>query len=209
MELRLELDGEEEQTLLNSGTKHQDINHNNQKVQTVTSIPLLQPSSNLYKSQSTNQQVNVAAFIGMDRQVKFSSLCDLFEKSLEKTQNERLQLLKKLWKSLKDPNDYYPFMRLLLPQLDKERMTYGLKESKIAKYLVEILCVKPNCDDALRLKKWKDPSLSKGFNGNSFSDTVFNILKKRGWGNKIEGKKPLSIYDVNKLLDSLCATTDV
>ncbi len=144
----------------------------------------------------------------MDRQVKFSSLCDLFEKSLEKTHNERLQLLQKLWKSLSG-NDYYPFMRLLLPQLDKERMTYGLKESKIAKYLIEILCIKQNSEDALRLKKWKDPSLSKGQDGNSFSDTVYSVLKKRGWGNKTDGKRALSIYDVNKLLDALCATNDV
>jgi DNA ligase-4 len=151
---------------------------------------------------------NATTTVGMDRQVKFSSLCDLFEKSLEKTHNERLQLLQKLWKSLSG-NDYYPFMRLLLPQLDKERMTYGLKESKIAKYLIEILCIKQNSEDALRLKKWKDPSLSKGQDGNSFSDTVYSVLKKRGWGNKTDGKRALSIYDVNKLLDALCATNDV
>src|SRR3989338_931833 len=203
MELRLYLDEEEERSLSQTFINPEPINHKPVQIKQNTAPPrppVVQPIIDVDKLPDTKQNTTTTA--GMDKQVKFSSLCDLFEKSLEKTHNERLQLLQKLWKSLAG-NDYYPFMRLLLPQLDKERMTYGLKESKIAKFLIEILCIKQNSEDALRLKKWKDPSLSKGQDGNSFSDTVYSVLKKRGWGNKADGKRALSIYDVNKLLDAL------
>lgn len=39
-------------------------------------------------------------------------------------------------------------MRLLLPQLDKERQTYGMKESVLGKLYVEILGIAPTSEDA-------------------------------------------------------------
>lgn len=49
-------------------------------------------------------------------------------------------------------------MRLLLPQLDKERQTYGLKETMLGKYYVEILNIAPTSEDAIRLLQWRKPN---------------------------------------------------
>ena len=109
--------------------------------------------------------------------VQFSTLCKYFEKLSENNKHkEKKAILDKIFLNCKA--DLFQFMRLLLPQLDRERLTYGLKESKIAKHYIEILALPANCEDAQRLKKWKDPS--KG-TGNSFSDICFHVLQKRGW----------------------------
>lgn len=49
-------------------------------------------------------------------------------------------------------------MRLLLPQLDKERQTYGLKETMLGKYYVEVLNIAQNSEDATRLLNWRKPT---------------------------------------------------
>ena len=70
--------------------------------------------------------------------VHFSTLCKYFEKLSENSKHkEKKAILDKIFSSCRD--DLFQFMRLLLPQLDRERLTYGLKESKIAKCYIEIL----------------------------------------------------------------------
>jgi len=46
-------------------------------------------------------------------------------------------------------------MRLLVPQLDRERGNYGLKESNIGKFYADILLLPKS--EAERLKHWKNP----------------------------------------------------
>ena len=48
---------------------------------------------------------------------------------------------------------YFPIIRMLLPSDD--RRVYGLKESKLAKYLIEALCIAPKSDDALKLINYR------------------------------------------------------
>ena len=55
-------------------------------------------------------------------------------------------------------DDYFPLMRMLLPQLDKERQTYGMKESNLGKFFVELLNIAPTSEDAVRLIHWKKPT---------------------------------------------------
>ena len=52
--------------------------------------------------------------------------------------------------------EVYMLMRLLLPQLDRQRGNYGLKESNIAKIYAEVLLL-PHTE-ADRLKFWKNPA---------------------------------------------------
>jgi DNA ligase-4 len=47
-------------------------------------------------------------------------------------------------------------MRLLMPQLDRQRGNYGLKESNIAKIYSEVLLLPQSETD--RLKHWKNPA---------------------------------------------------
>ena len=49
-------------------------------------------------------------------------------------------------------------LRLLLPQKDRERAIYGLKEKNIAKTYIKLIPLGPKDPDALRLLDWKKPS---------------------------------------------------
>ena len=49
-------------------------------------------------------------------------------------------------------------LRLLLPQNDRERAIYGLKEKNIAKMYIKLIPLGPKDPDAIRLLDWKKPS---------------------------------------------------
>lgn len=49
----------------------------------------------------------------------------------------------------------FPYMRLLLPELDRERQTYGLKAATIAKLLIECLGLESRHSDARKLLDWR------------------------------------------------------
>ena len=48
-------------------------------------------------------------------------------------------------------DSFYSILRLLLPQSDRERIAYGLKESKLGKHLVEVLSISKDSDDGKKL----------------------------------------------------------
>jgi DNA ligase 4 len=54
--------------------------------------------------------------------------------------------------------DLYPVLRLLLPQKDRERAIYGLKEKNIAKMYIKLIPLGPKDPDAVSLLDWKRPS---------------------------------------------------
>ena len=49
-------------------------------------------------------------------------------------------------------------LRLLLPQKDRERAIYGLKEKNIAKTYIKLIPLGPKDPDAIRMLDWKKPS---------------------------------------------------
>ena len=55
-------------------------------------------------------------------------------------------------------HQFHPLLRLLLPQLDKERQTYGMKETTLGKYYVELLNISPESEDGRRLLHWRRPT---------------------------------------------------
>ena len=57
-----------------------------------------------------------------------------------------------------DPGDLYPVTRLMLPQLDRDRGSYGVKETMLAKLFVDMLKLGPNSADATRLKNYRAPT---------------------------------------------------
>jgi hypothetical protein len=54
--------------------------------------------------------------------------------------------------------DLYPVLRLLLPQKDRERAIYGLKEKNIAKTYIKLIPLGPKDPDAIRILEWRKPS---------------------------------------------------
>ena len=57
-------------------------------------------------------------------------------------------------------NDFYPAMRLILPEKDRDRPMYGLKEKAIGKLLVKLMKISPDAEDGYNLINWKLPGQS-------------------------------------------------
>lgn len=78
------------------------------------------------------------------------------------------------------PRLYFPALRLLLPSLDRQRGSYGLKESVLATSLVDALAISRDSDDALRLLNWRKGGPKAGANVGNFalvaSEVIFLLL---------------------------------
>ena len=66
-------------------------------------------------------------------------------------------------------------MRLFLPQVDKTRPAYGMKETVLAKYYIEILNIAKESVDAKKLLNYRVPTSAKQVSG-----------RKGGW--EVEGR---------------------
>nr|XP_023667131.1 DNA ligase 4 [Paramormyrops kingsleyae] len=94
-------------------------------------------------------------------------------------------------------DSFYPAMRLLVPQFERERMAYGIKESMLAKLFIEVLGLPKNGPEANKLLNYRAPTTSKGDSGD-FAIMAYFVLKKR-----CMSKGKLTIREVNDFLDSV------
>ncbi|KAK0621195.1 hypothetical protein B0T17DRAFT_617670 [Bombardia bombarda] len=118
-------------------------------------------------------------------------------------------------------NDFYPAMRLILPDKDRDRGVYGLKENTIGRLLVKVMKIDRNSEDGYSLMHWKLPGQGGGggggrggggFGGGSggraaasagdFAGRCFDVISKRAMRSR---PGELSVGDVNVLLDRLAA----
>ncbi|XP_005884535.2 PREDICTED: DNA ligase 4 [Myotis brandtii] len=103
-----------------------------------------------------------------------------------------------LHKNQKDVTDsFYPAMRLILPQLERERMAYGIKETMLAKLYIELLNLPKDGKDALKLLNYRTPTGIRGDAGD-FAMIAYFVLKPR-----CLQKGSLTIQQVNDILDSV------
>ncbi|KAJ4392086.1 DNA ligase (ATP) [Gnomoniopsis smithogilvyi] len=98
-------------------------------------------------------------------------------------------------------DDIYPAMRLILPDKDRERGVYGLKEQTIANILCKIMGIPKTSADGLSLVNWKTPGKSSSSSGD-FAVRCFEALEQRPQ-NTTPGE--MRIGRVNQLLDQLAA----
>lgn len=149
-------------------------------------------------------QVTVAS------QVPFADLCSVLEQIQKcKSRPEKTKYFKDfldswrkfhdaLHKGEKDVTDsFYPAMRLILPQLERERMAYGIKETMLAKLYIELLNLPKGGKDALKLLNYRTPAGSRGDAGD-FATIAYFVLKPR-----CVKQGQLTIEQVNVLLDSV------
>ncbi|KAI5290094.1 DNA ligase (ATP), partial [Ascosphaera acerosa] len=110
-------------------------------------------------------------------------------------------------------NDIYPAFRLIIPDRDRDRAMYGLKEKTIAKILIKVMKINRDSEDGQALLNWKLPGMAAtaaaaapapaaaptGMAGD-FAGRCYEVLAKRPlrvtYGD-------LSIADVNERLDRL------
>ncbi|RYO86599.1 hypothetical protein DL764_008989 [Monosporascus ibericus] len=102
-------------------------------------------------------------------------------------------------------NDIYPAMRLILPNSDRDRSVYGLKESNIGKLLVKLMKIDKNSEDGYNLLRWKLPGQSAASRmAGDFAGRCYEVLSKRPM--RID-PGDMRIADVNELLDKLAAAS--
>ncbi|KAK2560071.1 DNA ligase 4 [Acropora cervicornis] len=142
-------------------------------------------------------------------QVPFNDLCYLLEKISNTSGTEKKKKIlstfltswreahRKLHKdSPKTTDSFYPAIRLLLPQLDKERGAYGIKEVVLAKYYIDILSIGKDSVDGRKLLNYRAPKNAKQDSVADFASVAYFVLK-----NRCPEKGNLKVSQVNYYLD--------
>ncbi|KAJ7634099.1 DNA ligase IV [Mycena polygramma] len=131
----------------------------------------------------------------------FGILVALFEKlQNERKQDRRKKLMSTWFNHWRDEkgHDLYPVLRLILPQKDRDRAVYGLKEKNLAKTYIKLIPLGMRDPDAIRLLNWKKPTEHDKTSGD-FPTVLFEVVSKRS--SVIEGS--LSVDELNDILDEL------
>ncbi|XP_065313460.1 DNA ligase 4-like isoform X2 [Gordionus sp. m RMFG-2023] len=143
--------------------------------------------------------------------VSFYDLADLLEKII----HTHLLKIKKLilskfidsWRTYhkylhsneksKTNDSFYPALRMILPDYERERIAYGVKEMALAHLYIKALSIPKDGIDAKRLLHYKDLG-NDDKSHVDFADIAFQVLKERcpEHGN-------MSIESVNECLDNI------
>ncbi|KIR37254.1 hypothetical protein I307_00236 [Cryptococcus deuterogattii 99/473] len=90
----------------------------------------------------------------------FYIICGYLNRLRADAPHKKYELLMRIfgnWREKVGP-DLYPLIRLLLPDKDRERPVYNLKESMLARCYIDILSLEKHSEAAQRLIKWKQPA---------------------------------------------------
>ncbi|KAL5364118.1 putative DNA ligase [Aspergillus floccosus] len=102
-------------------------------------------------------------------------------------------------------HDIYPAFRLILPDKDRDRAMYGIKEKAIGKLLVKIMKIDKNSEDGFNLLNWKLPGQSAGSSmAGDFAGRCYDVISKRPMRTEVGN---MSIEEVNEKLDRLSAAS--
>ncbi|KAH7544705.1 hypothetical protein FEM48_Zijuj01G0014600 [Ziziphus jujuba var. spinosa] len=138
-----------------------------------------------------------------EEETKFSVLCSLFNWMLRsKSAAKKRSKFRKFLDNFCKPSDYFSSIRLILPGLDRERGSYGLRESVLATSLIDALGMSRDSDDALRLINWRKGGAKTGAYAGNFALVAAEVLQRRQ-GMTSGG---LTIKELNELLDRLASS---
>ncbi|KAK2395461.1 DNA ligase [Trifolium repens] len=139
----------------------------------------------------------------MTERIKFSVLCSLFTWTQRtKSPAKKRAKFRKFLDSFCTDRNYFPAIRLILPNLDRERGSYGLKESVLATSLIDALGLSKDSHDAIRLINWRKGGSKTGANAGNFALVAAEVLQLRQ-GTASGG---LTIKELNDLLDQLASS---
>ncbi|KAL4866354.1 hypothetical protein BDV12DRAFT_173099 [Aspergillus spectabilis] len=98
-------------------------------------------------------------------------------------------------------DDIYPAFRLILPDKDRDRAMYGMKEKVIGKMLIKIMKIDKNSEDGLNLLNWKLPGQSTTSSmAGDFAGRCYDVVSKRPMRTEVGN---MLIDEVNEKLDQL------
>lgn len=93
--------------------------------------------------------------------MEFSEFCKNCEEIASSPKKSRKEFLKnfidKCRKKIVEDSSFKIFsvLRLMLPQIDRSRVAYGVKETTLAKLFIETLCLPKDGVDAQTLTRYK------------------------------------------------------
>lgn len=96
-------------------------------------------------------------------------------------------------------NDFYNLLRLMIPERERERSMFGIKETVLAKIYVELLGLSPKHADGHRLLSWKAPTTTNAVSGD-FATVLIDVMKNRV---SYDTRSSFTIDEVNELFDKL------
>lgn len=77
-------------------------------------------------------------------------------------------------------DDIYPAFRLIIPEKDRDRAMYGLKEKTIGKLLIRIMKINKDSEDGYNLLNWKQPGQSTASRmAGDFAGRCYEVIMKR------------------------------
>ncbi|KFY26631.1 hypothetical protein V491_01234 [Pseudogymnoascus sp. VKM F-3775] len=98
-------------------------------------------------------------------------------------------------------HDFYPALRLIIPEKDRDRAMYGLKEKTIGRLLVKLMKIDKNSEDGYNLLNWKLPGQTFASRmAGDFAGRCFEVLSKRPMRTSMGNMR---VAEVNQLLDQL------
>lgn len=105
-----------------------------------------------------------------DATVEFGVLCAMFE-AIGRSKKSALKRkhIRTFLHHVYTGHEHFSAMRLILPDLDKERANYGLKEAALAKLLADALGLSKDSEDAKKLVNWRKGGQKAGSNAGNFS----------------------------------------
>lgn len=91
----------------------------------------------------------------------------------------------------------YPILRLLLPDCERERSAYNLKEAKLGALLVKVLSLNKQSADAKKLLNFR--SVHSSSHESDFASVAYFVLNNRAQ----QTKPHLTVAAVNEILDRI------
>jgi DNA ligase-4 len=102
-------------------------------------------------------------------------------------------------------DDIFPAFRLIIPDKDRDRAMYGIKEKVIGKLLVKIMKIDKNSEDGFNLLNWKLPGQTVASRmAGDFAGRCYEVISKRPIKADVGD---MLIEEVNKKLDQLSAAS--
>ncbi|WVQ76196.1 hypothetical protein IAR50_005859 [Cryptococcus sp. DSM 104548] len=130
----------------------------------------------------------------------FYVVVSALESIRKQKQHEKHQTLVRLFTLWRQNvgNDLYPLIRLLIPDKDRERPNYNLKEAALANAYIEALGIMKHSEPADSMIHWKQPVDGEDTSGD-FARVCYKVIKDRC---TVENGK-WSVEAINHTLDEL------
>jgi len=140
--------------------------------------------------------------------LSFADVCNRLNLAamMKGSENKFLAVFTPELKAHLQEDSIYPLVRLLMPQVDKERGSYGLKEHMMATVLIDAFNLnKSKSTDALRLLGWQNPlQLGKTLRTHVLeTDDFFTVVEDTVQSRITTTPSQCTVGDANNLLDTL------